>query len=223
MTDTPARSHRRPLLARVRALPPWALLAAGAVTGGLLGGAYGVLTPAQYTATAYVVAVPTGQADPASALGFAQAYGRVATQLAVLGDAQGAAGVPVRELQRSVQTATSPDAPMVAVTATSSRPALAAGMANAVAAALTRHANGAKATTHVELQQFARALKPADPSSASPALTTLVGASAGGLLGGLALLVRPRREGDGEDDGRGDARPVSVPSPALAAEARGPR
>ncbi|MEU3839098.1 lipopolysaccharide biosynthesis protein [Streptomyces sp. NPDC028635] len=217
MTDTPARAHRRPLLARARALPPWALLAAGALTGALAGGAYGVLTPAQYTATAYVVAVPTDKADPASALGFAQAYGRVATQLAVLGDAQVWAGVPVAELQSSVQTATSPDAPMVSVTATSSRPALAADMANAVARALTKHADDNKGTTHVELRQFARALKPSGPSSASPALTTLVGASAGGLLGGLALLVRPRREGE---DAAG-ARPASVPSPALAADAQG--
>ncbi|POX56175.1 lipopolysaccharide biosynthesis protein [Streptomyces sp. Ru71] len=214
MTDTPARTHRRPLLARTRALPPWALLAAGALTGSLLGGAYGALTPARYTATAYVVAVPTDKADPATALGFAQAYGRVATQLAVLGDAQVWAGVPVKELAGSVQAQTSPDAPMISVTATSAEPAEAADMANAVARALTRHAADTKAATHVELQQFARAVEPAEPSSPSPALTALVGGSAGGLLAGLALLVRPRRESEGT------TRPASVPGPALAADAQ---
>jgi len=89
-----------------------------------------------------------------------------------------------------------------------------ADMANAVSRALTRHANDAKAETNVELQQFARATKPTEASSASPGVTALVGASAGGLLGGLVLLVRPRRTLDA-------ARPASVPSPATAADVRG--
>ncbi|MGW2616444.1 lipopolysaccharide biosynthesis protein [Streptomyces sp. NPDC001500] len=213
MTENP----RRPAaLRRAKALPPWSLLAAGVVAGGLLGGAYGAVKPPVYTATAYVVAVPTAKSDPASALGFAQAYGRVATQLAVLGDAQVWAGVPVKTLQQNVQTATSPDAPMVAITATSPRADLAADMANAVTRALTQHAKSSEATTNVELQQFARAVRPTAPSSASPAVTGLVGASAGGLLGGLVLLARPRR-GSQEEAGR----PAAVPGPALAADAHG--
>lgn len=216
MTDIPNRHHRQaPALLRGRRLPAWSLLAAGAVAGGVLGGTYGVLRTPTYTATSYVVAVPTKDADPAAALGFAQAYGRVATQVAVLGDAQVWAGVPVKTLQRSVQAETSPDAPMVSVTATSSRGDVAADMANAVTRALTRHANDTKADTHVELLQFSRAVKPAAPSSASWAVTGLVGASAGGLLGGLALLVRPRRESEGT------ARPASVPAPAHAADVHG--
>ncbi|MER5430613.1 lipopolysaccharide biosynthesis protein [Streptomyces sp. NPDC002588] len=208
---------RRPAAARrVRSLPPWSLLAAGAVAGGLLGGAYGALQPPVYTATAYVVAVPTEKSDPAAALGFAQAYGRVATQLAVLGDAQKRAGVPVRTLQRNVQTATSPDAPMVSITATASRADLAADMANAVSLALTRHSKAVRKTTNVELEQFAPAVRPTDPSSPSPVLTGLVGASAGGLLGGLALLVRPRREGESTTAG-----PAALPAPALAADVHG--
>ncbi|MEV7342972.1 lipopolysaccharide biosynthesis protein [Streptomyces sp. NPDC093544] len=216
MTENPTRGLRpnAAAIARAKTMPPWSLLAAGAVLGGLLGGAYGVVKAPTYTATSYVVAVPTEKSDPAAALGFAQAYGRVATQLAVLGDAQVWAGVPVKTLQESVQTATSPDAPMVSVSATSSRPDLAADMANAVSRALTRHANDAKADTNVELQQFARATKPTEASSASASVTGLVGASAGGLLGGLVLLVRPRRTA-------GTARPASVPSPAMAADVRG--
>ncbi|MGV9451302.1 lipopolysaccharide biosynthesis protein [Streptomyces sp. NPDC003635] len=212
MTENSTGRHRPvPPAARAKALPPWSLIAAGALAGGLIGGAYGLVKPATYTATSYVVAVPGEKSDPASALGFAQAYGRVATQLAVLGDAQVWAGVPVSTLKESVRTATSPDAPMVAVTATSSRADLAADMANAVSRALTRHAADTEESTHVELQPFARATTPTEPSSASPAVTGLVGASAGGLLGGLALLARPRR--GTEDPGR-----AAVPGPALAAD-----
>ncbi|WAZ21857.1 lipopolysaccharide biosynthesis protein [Streptomyces cinnabarinus] len=215
MTENPTGPrHATTPLARAKALPPWSLIAAGALAGGLLGGAYGLLQPPAYTATSYVVAVPNEKSDPTSALGFAQAYGRVATQLAVLGDAQVWAGVPVSTLQENVRTATSPDAPMVAVTATSSRADLAADMANAVARALTRHASDAEQSTHVELQQFARATEPTEPSSASPTVTGLVGASAGGLLGGLMLLVRPRRAADGR------GRPA-VPGPAPAADVHG--
>ncbi|MBC7271552.1 MAG: lipopolysaccharide biosynthesis protein [Streptomyces sp.] len=218
MTENPTGARRpgRAVLHRARTLPPWSLLVAGALTGGLLGGAYGALRTPEYTATSYLVAVPAEGSDPAGALGFAQAYGRVATQLAVLGDAQVWAGVPVATLKDSVRTATSPDAPMVAVTATSGRPDLAADMANAVARALTRHADAGVKTTDVKLQRFARAVKPTEPSSASPALTGLVGASAGGLLGGLALLVRPRRAAT-ESAGR----PAAVPGPAVAADAHG--
>ncbi|MFF8971375.1 lipopolysaccharide biosynthesis protein [Streptomyces sp. NPDC014995] len=206
-------ARTRPVFPRLRRLPAWSLLAAGTLAGGATGGAYGALTAPAYSATAYVVAVPTEKSDPQAALGFAQVYGRVATQLAVLGDAQVWAGVPVRTLRESVRSATSPDAPMVAVTATARRPDLAVDMANAVTRALTRHANHAKNATQVELQQFSRAVKPAEPSSAPPVLTGLVGASAGGLLGGLALLVRPRRPAaDGE-------RPAVVPGPATAGDA----
>ncbi|MEU5598216.1 lipopolysaccharide biosynthesis protein [Streptomyces sp. NPDC020298] len=220
MTDTPTR-RRRLSLAGVRKLPSWSLLAAGTVVGGLAGGAYGMLTPPTYTATSYVVAVPTEKSDPGSALGFAQAYGRVATQLTVLADVQVTTGVPVRTLQRNVQAATSPDAPMVAVSATSSRPALASDMANAVSRALARQANAAKKSTHVQLVQFAKAGKPIEPTSASTAVTGLVGASAGGLLCGLALLARPRRPRQDDDPvpaatAATAAASASVPAPAAA-------
>ncbi|WP_037859694.1 LPS biosynthesis protein [Streptomyces sp. NRRL S-340] len=215
MTDRLTRP-RRFSPARLRRLPRWSLVVAGTAAGGLLGGAYGLLEPPVYTATSYVVAVPAQKTDPAAALGLAQAYGRVATQLAVLGDAQRQADVPVRTLRRSVRTATSPDAPMIAVSATSTRPALAAGMADAVSDALTRHAGDTAQSTHVSLVRFARAVRPTDPSSASPAVTALVGASAGGLLGGLALLVRPRRDEPGAP-----APAAPVPGPAPAADVHG--
>jgi hypothetical protein len=47
-------------------------------------------------------------------------------------------------------------------------------------------------------------------------VTGPVGASAGGLLGGLVLLVRPRRTA-----GDNTARTASVPGPATAADMHG--
>lgn len=215
MTENPTGRRRPARLTRLRSLPGWSLVAAGVLVGGLAGGAYGMLRTPAYTATSYVVAVPDEKSEPAAALGFAQAYGRVATQLAVLGDAQREAGVAVGTLRAAVRTATSPDAPMVAVSATSSRPALAADMADAVAHALTRHADATKGSTHIQLVEFSRAVKPTAPASAPVEVTGLVGTSAGGLLGGLALLVRPRRE-------RPESAPTpSVPGPAVAADVHG--
>ncbi|MGV9320357.1 lipopolysaccharide biosynthesis protein [Streptomyces sp. NPDC003660] len=213
MTENPTRRRRTGRLPGSRSVPPWSLVAAGVVAGGLIGGGYGLLKPPAYTATSYVIAVPAERSDTSTALGFAQAYGRVATQPAVLAEAQERAGVPVSTLEKSVRTATSPDAPMVAVSATSEQPARAAAMANAVAAALTQQADVSKKATHVELLQFSRAVRPAEPSSASAGLTTLVGAGAGGLLGGLALLVRPGRREE-----PGTALPAPLPGPAFAAD-----
>ncbi|WP_328669196.1 lipopolysaccharide biosynthesis protein [Streptomyces sp. NBC_00328] len=216
MSENLTRGHRPSgsSLSRARTIPAWSLLAATTVLGGALGGAYGVMKPPAYTATSYVIAVPTDKGDPSAALGFAQAYGRVATQLAVLGDAQVWAGVPVKTLEADVRTATSPDAPMIAVSATSSRSGRAADMANAVTRSLTQHANASQKSTHVQLLSFSRAMKPTSASSPSPTVTGLVGASAGGLLGGLVLLVRPRRTAD-------TVRPASVPGPATAADVHG--
>ncbi|QKW07428.1 lipopolysaccharide biosynthesis protein [Streptomyces sp. NA04227] len=178
----------------------WLLLAC-ALLGAVLGGAYGVLRTTQYTATSYVIAVAEDKADPTTALGFAQAYGRVATQLAVLGDAQVRAGVPVDTLRASVRTATSPDAPMVAVSASAANPAQAADMANAVSQALTKNANRTRTKTGVQLMLFSRAAVPTSPATSSPVVTALVGTCAGGLLAGLGLLARPRPRHAGPGSG----------------------
>ncbi|MFJ8823628.1 lipopolysaccharide biosynthesis protein [Streptomyces sp. NPDC102467] len=212
------RAASRPLSARIgartRKAPRWWPLPAGILLGALAGGVYGVASTPEYTATSYVIAVPTKGSDAMSATGFAQAYSRVATQVAVLSDAQVAAGVPVETLRSSVRAETSPDAPMVAISAASDEPAEAMAMANAVARALTANASHTKDSTHVELLRFTRAVRPTEASSPSAGLTTLVGTCAGGLLGGLALLLRPRREPDGR------ATPT-VPAPAAADAMRG--
>jgi capsular polysaccharide biosynthesis protein len=222
MTGTPSTpgTPRTPFhgaARRPRAVPRWWPLPAGILLGALAGGGYGLAATPQYTATSYVIAVPTEQADPMSAVGFAQAYGKVATQIAVLGDAQKAAGVPVATLRDSVRAETSPDAPMVSISASSPRPDDATRMANAVARALTAEATRTKSATHVELLRFTPAVRPGEPSTPSAALTALVGTCAGGLLGGLALLLRPRRE----EEQRPATATVPAPAPEAAAPVRG--
>lgn len=183
----------RGLFRRRGALPRGWPLALGVALGAACGAGYGLVSTPEYSATGYVVAVPGEGGDPATALGFAQAYGRVATSPAVLADAQRTSGVPLATLRDTVRSATSPDAPMIEITGTAAHPQRAAAHANAVAAALTDSSKDAAKNTGVELTVLATAHAPSAPSSPSTPLATAVGACTGGLVGGLALLVRPGR------------------------------
>ncbi|GAA2613588.1 lipopolysaccharide biosynthesis protein [Streptomyces axinellae] len=194
--------------ARRRPLPAWWPVALCLVLGAGAGAGYGLLKAPQYTATSYVVVAPTAHADPATALGFAQAYGRVAADGAVLREARPATGLPLRSLRGAVRSATSPDAPMIEVSATAARPRRAAAIANAVSGALTRHGNRVAGRTSVRLVSFARATPPAVPASPSLPVAVAAGGCAGGLLGGLVLLVRPRTGPRADVPG--------VPGPAAA-------
>ncbi|WP_228979586.1 lipopolysaccharide biosynthesis protein [Streptomyces sp. DH12] len=197
---------------------------AAVLAGAAAGGAYGLLATPEYAATSYVVVVPEERSDPAAAMGLAQAYGRVATDIAVAGDAAVWARVTPAELRASVTAATSPDAPMISVTARSERARTAAAMADGVARALVQKGAHARAGTHVSVVQFARATTPTAPVSPSAPLAALVGGSGGGLLGGLALLVRPRRAADARPPAEGTAAPATgtAPAPGTTAAAAVP-
>ncbi|MFJ5226891.1 lipopolysaccharide biosynthesis protein [Streptomyces sp. NPDC088400] len=199
----PARS-----LSRLKAPSARWLVPVAALIGALAGGAYGMLHTPQYTATSHVLIVPTNKSDPATAMGFATAYGRVASQVAVIGDAQVWAGVPTESLKTDVQTATSPDAPMISVTATATRASTAVSMADGVARSLVLNGSHMQGSTNVRVVQFSRAVKPTSPTSPTAWLAALVGGCAGGLLGGLGLLVRPKR--------RISEVHASVPGPATS-------
>lgn len=84
---------------------------------------------------------------------------------------------------------------MIAVTGTSDKPGRAADIANAVIEAVIVSSGHVSKDTGVKLIKFTHAMKPDQPVSPSVPLGTAVGAAAGGLLGGLVLLVRPRRAG----------------------------
>ncbi|THA23848.1 hypothetical protein E4198_03090 [Streptomyces sp. RKND-216] len=194
-----AQRARRTWRRRPRGAAP---AAACVLAGVLAGAAYGALAPARYTATSYVAVVPGKGGDPVTALGFAQAYGRIATDTAVLAKAQQDGGVPVATLQEGVEAVTSPDAPMIEITGSAPSAGEAAEMANAVARSLADVAGESAKDTGVELTAFSRARAPREASSPSPVLATAVGGSAGVLVGALVLLVRPRRDAaapDGEE------------------------
>ncbi|MFD9307922.1 lipopolysaccharide biosynthesis protein [Streptomyces sp. NPDC060048] len=199
--DQKKSTHRR----RVRLLPPpvWWPLPAAALLGLAAGGAYGVLKAPEYAATSYVVAVPDDTTEPATALGFAQAYARIATSNSTLAYAQPRAGVGVRQLREQVRAETSPESPMIAITGTAKSAGEAADIANAVADALSLSSNQAAKNTGVQLLLFNQAVAPSEPASASPKLSGAVGLCAGGLLGGLWMLARPaRRKNEGEGGGQ---------------------
>ncbi|MFF8956578.1 lipopolysaccharide biosynthesis protein [Streptomyces sp. NPDC014894] len=216
MTDSPepakpaARGRTRRFLTRLFSLPRWWPLPVLALTGAAGGAAYGLLVTPEYAATSYVVAVPAKDGEPVAALGFAQAYGRVATSDSTIAYARVAVGIPARALRAQVRTETSPDSPMIAITGTSSRPAEAADIANAVAEAVFVSSNQVAKSTGVQLVSFSQAIPPGRPSSPSARIATAVGGCAGGLLGGLVLLVRPRR--------RPRPAAASVPAPAGAGD-----
>ncbi|MER5962988.1 lipopolysaccharide biosynthesis protein [Streptomyces sp. NPDC002057] len=211
---------RASLPAGLRRPGRWAVLPAAVLAGAALGGGYGALKTPQYAATSYVIVVPAEKSDPAAALGFAQAYGRVATDIAVTGDAQVWAGVSAATLRRSVQAATSPDAPMISITAQADQPAKAVSMADGVARALVLNSTHVAGSTGVKVVQFSRATEPVAPVSPSAPLSALVGGCAGGLLGGLALLVRPKRaasRGEARHSRQASPTAAAVPAPAAAA------
>ncbi|MEV0369165.1 hypothetical protein AB0I10_04980 [Streptomyces sp. NPDC050636] len=201
-------------------LPRWWPLPLCAALGAAGGASYGLLEPPRYAATSYVVVVPGKGTDPAGALGFAQAYGRVATGGAVIADAHRVSRVPLGALRGGVRVMTSPDAPMIEITGTAGTPRTSATVANAVARSLARTGNATADRTGAELMVLSLASVPSEPVSPSVPVATGVGACAGGLLGGLLLLVRPaeRRNAKGH---RGGGPPGRSPGGTLAGAAVG--
>ncbi|WP_327262912.1 lipopolysaccharide biosynthesis protein [Streptomyces sp. NBC_01232] len=213
------RSGRRTRRRRL-SVPLWWPLPACALLGLAAGGAYGVLKAPEYAATSYVVAVPDDTTEPATALGFAQAYARIATSSSTLAYAQPRAGIGAAKLRTQVRAETSPESPMIAITGTSKSPAEAADIANAVADALSLSSNQAAKNTGVQLLLFNQAVAPSEPASPSAAISGAVGLCAGGLLGGLWLLARPgrARRSDESTDASAPGFPVESAAPSPVEE-----
>ncbi|MFG2395333.1 lipopolysaccharide biosynthesis protein [Streptomyces lavendulae] len=159
------------------------------------GWAYGEFRAPEYAATSYVIIVPGNAAERVNAVGFAQAYGRIATSDSNLARAQQAAGIGTRQLRAQVHSETSPDSPVIAITGVSRSPSGSSDIANAVAEALSVNGNHVAKSTGVQLQVFSKAVTPTDPASAGVRLTTAIGGCLGGLLGALCMVARPTGHG----------------------------
>ncbi|MFG1603996.1 Wzz/FepE/Etk N-terminal domain-containing protein [Actinoplanes sp. NPDC049265] len=155
--------------------------------GGGAGATYAAVKTPTYTAKAYVVTIGAG-AEPIVALNYAQAYGRIATTGPILATAGQTLGADRSGLSR-VTASTSPDAPVIEITATGTSPDRTATVANAVANGLIALGDTRKGETRVGLAMLAAATPPARPTSPKPPMELAVGAAAGLLIGGLAVLA----------------------------------
>lgn len=192
-----ARRPRRSLRAALRRVPFWWPVPLCLALGAGAGAVYSGTASPQYAAVSYVVVSPAGRgADPAASLGYAQAYGRIATDPMVVARAERRAGLRPGSIAGGVRASTSPEAPMVEITATSPGPSAAARNADAVAEALSDTARSSARRTGARLTVVSKAVAPPSPVSPSAGITVAVGACAGGLLGGLTLLVRRRPAAD---------------------------
>ncbi|MGW2251240.1 Wzz/FepE/Etk N-terminal domain-containing protein [Kitasatospora sp. NPDC001660] len=180
---TPRRSARR-LVRR------WWPVALAVPLGAAAGAGYAVVSHPSYSASAYVLVVPQNPGEAATATNFAQAYGRLAGQPQVLAVAAAETGHTRAELETLVHGTTSPDAPMIEITGTGTKPQEAARTADAVARSLVAFANTSSKDTGVRLVSLAPAAAPDKPTTPSGTLDVAVGGAAGLLLGALVMMTR---------------------------------
>ncbi|MEW2357923.1 glycosyltransferase [Spirillospora sp. NPDC029432] len=165
-----------------------------AVAGLLAGLGYGLFKAPAYSATSYVLIVSQPAEAAPVAVSFAQAYGRLAALPETL--AWAADPLPRQELAQAgerIQASTSPDTPLVRLTATAGTPGKAARFANTAADALVRYGNAHQGDTGVRVALMSKAAAPLGPSSPNPPLNVAVGTATGILLGGLAAAAATAR------------------------------
>jgi capsular polysaccharide biosynthesis protein len=168
------------------------LLVVLTLVGAIAGGVYTVVKTPTYAAQAYVV-VTAEAGESIAAVNYAQAYGRIATTGAVADKAAAALGS--RAGLNQVTASTSPDAPVIEITATGTNAKRTAAVANAVAQALVDFGATRKSETRVGLAVLTQASVPTSPSSPKPPLEIVVGAAGGLLIAGLAVLAGVGRPG----------------------------
>jgi len=168
------------------------------LSGAIGGMAYALLTPSVYVANAHVIVVPQSDADISTAVNYAQAYARIATEGQTLdAAATGSKGaISRRELQENVRASSSPDASVIEITASATTASRAADLANAVARGLQDTGNRRTSDTRVRLAIFNEATAPMDPAAPQPLVDIAVGAALGLLVGGLWVLTSAGRSTD---------------------------
>jgi capsular polysaccharide biosynthesis protein len=175
---------------------PWLTLLVATLLGGVLGLLVHAVVPTQYSTSAYVVVSPATGADPSVAVAYTKALGRLVADPATLQPAARASGISVSDLARDVRSQSSPDAPLIEVTAGSTTAGGAARAANSVAGSFVSVLNQRTGDTHVRLSTLTVAPVPPEPSSLPVLRAMLVGLIAGLLLGALVVGVRNEHRRD---------------------------
>jgi capsular polysaccharide biosynthesis protein len=174
----------------------WWPVALAVPLGAMAGAGYAVVSDPSYAANSYVVVVPQGPGEGATAVNFAQAYGRLAGQPQVLAGAAADTGRTINELAELVRGTTSPDAPVIEITGSGAKGTDAARAADAVAKSLIAFANTSTKETGVKLVPLAGAAVPDRPATPSAQLDVAVGGAGGLLLGALVMMTRrPKKAG----------------------------
>ncbi|MFJ8434372.1 hypothetical protein ACIQ9P_24010 [Kitasatospora sp. NPDC094019] len=194
----------------------WWPMALAVPLGAAAGAGYAVVAHPSYAANSYVIVVPDAQGQAATAVNFAQAYGRLAGQPQVLAAAAAETGHSRGELETLVHGTTSPDAPMIEITGTGAEPEEAVRAADAVSRSLVAFANGSSKETGVRLVPLAGAAEPDRPTTPSGKLDVAVGGAAGVLLGALVMMTRRRGEGTAAEEVPAGTGPATTPRPRAA-------
>ncbi|MFF7458375.1 hypothetical protein [Kitasatospora sp. NPDC008115] len=195
--------------------------------GAVAGAGYAVVAHPSYAANSYVIVVPEMQGEAATAVNFAQAYGRLAGRPQVLAPAAAETGHRLAELESLVHGTTSPDAPVIEITGTGADRQEAVRAADAVARSLVAFANTNSRETGVRLVPLAAAAEPAEPTTPSGRLDVAVGGAAGLLIGALVMMTRRRNAApagavDGEPPAATTPRPRAAEPEPAAPEPAGP-
>lgn len=207
--------------ALARATRRWWLVVVLGLIGLAVAGIYAATTPRTYSASSYVTVAALDPNNSQAALGFAQAFGRVATAPQVLGDAGGLSGIPAPELAASSRTSTSPDAPLIEITTRSVDPQRATNGANAIAGVFANFANLRTPDTGMRVAVLSDAAVPIAPSSISTRAVLAIGTGAGVLVGALAVAAGM---GGSPERSRGPAPAGDAPAwRTTSAGARSPR
>ncbi|MFE6750172.1 hypothetical protein ACFVGM_30270 [Kitasatospora purpeofusca] len=194
----------------------WWPMALAVPLGAVAGAGYAVVAHPSYAANSYVIVVPDAQGQAATAVNFAQAYGRLAGQPQVLAAAAAETGHSRGELESLVHGTTSPDAPMIEITGTGAEPGEAVRAADAVARSLVAFANGSSKETGVRLVPLAGAAEPDRPTTPSGKLDVAVGGAAGVLIGALVMMTRRRGTGAPAEETPAAPGPATTPRPRAA-------
>lgn len=164
----------------------------GLILGGALGALVSQLTTPIYQSSVYLLVVPEPEnAGVSTANDYAQAYSRLVTEPAVVGEAvdESEVGVDPWDVERIVNVEVTPNAPILQITTNSDAPEDAAALANALASGLSSFAEERVEQTGYQAEVMAEAVPPEEPALPNWALNVAVGAFAGLLVGATAALL----------------------------------